>query len=161
MLPDRVRWRLRPNRSAGDGLGAVGDSILFKPDFSRAPCAERLRASFRPRTRGLCFFAFSRKHKRTMQVRSASDHPIIPSTSGERASLAQCAPQHLASLRERYASSVRLPLHTIQFTASQLSMSEASVACALENLRANVPAFRSTRQRPSFQERLQSQCQKS
>jgi hypothetical protein len=160
MLPDRVRWRLRPKRSARSDA-AVGDSILFKPDLSLAHIAERLRASFRPRTRGLRFFASSREQMRASQVRSASDHQTIPSTSGERASLAQCAPQHLARLRERHATVVRPPLHTIQFTASQLSLSEASVACALESLRATVPAFRSTRQRPSSQERLQSQCQKS
>jgi hypothetical protein len=145
---------------------AVGDSILFKPDLSLAHVAERLRASFRSRTRGLRFFASSQEQKRTMQVRSASDHQTIPSTSGERASLAQCAPQHEARLRERYAASLRLPLHTIQFTANKTI---AKCGLRIADLGKRSFAFsnpHSEIRNPQFgwsssQERLQSQCQKS
>jgi len=146
-------------KSAVTGV-AVGDSILFKPDFSRAPGDERLLVSFRPHARGLRFFA-SMKQMRTMQAQSESDSPTIPQTSGERASLAQRAPQQRLRLRERHTNSVRPPLHTIQFTASQLCLSEASVECALEYLRPHFAAACSTQQGPSSQERLQSQCQKS
>ena len=163
MLPDRRRGRLTSNEGAAIGR-VVGDSILFKSDFSRAEAAEGLRASFGSRPRTARFPALSLKQAGVRQAQSSSSRAslskIFPLTSGAGASLAiQRAPQRARSLVEHTRAC--LPLHTIQFTASKSMLSGSSVETALARASARFPASSSNLSGPLSQERLQSQCQKS
>lgn len=159
MLPDRRRRRLPPNESAAPGR-VVGDSILFKSDFSRAQAAEGLRTSFGSCLRSLRTLAATLKQVSMPQVRSASDRELFSITSGEGQSLVQRATQRAARFLVAHTRS-RLPLHTIQFTAIKSILSGSCVETALALSSARFPAVSPNLSWPFSQERLQSQCQKS